>query len=207
MADGLTLRGLSVTLIQRSASVLKTVDPSLSQFVADELKRHGVEVVTGITINQIEPKAERLLVSDSKTFERATDLVIVAVGVNPATQLAQTAGIALGIRGAIQVNRSMETNVPDIYAAGDVYYLGAHSLRIRVTGDRVSGRLIGAQIAGHYQGEVAKRIDIFATALFHGMTIAQISDLDLSYTPPLSRPWDAVQAASQAWEQSISGFS
>jgi NADPH-dependent 2,4-dienoyl-CoA reductase/sulfur reductase-like enzyme len=84
------------------------------------------------------------------------------------------------------------------------YYPGAHSLRIRVTGDRESGRLLGAQIAGHYQGEVAKRIDIFATALFHDMTVNDLNDLDLSYTPPLGSPWDAVQMAAQAWTKQCS---
>ena len=48
------------------------------------------------------------------------------------------------------------------------------------------------------QPEVAKRIDI-AAAIFHGMTVDGISDLDLSYTPPLGSPWDAVQTGAQAW--------
>lgn len=74
-------------------------------------------------------------------------------------------------------------------------------MRIRVTGDRQSGRLLGAQIAGHYQAEVAKRIDIFATALFHNMTVDALSELDLSYTPPLSSPWDPVQMSAQAWSK------
>lgn len=52
---------------------------------------------------------------------------------------------------------------------------------------------------GSWGAEVSKRIDIFATALFHEMTVEQVSDLDLSYTPPLSSPWDPVQMASQAW--------
>jgi len=46
---------------------------------------------------------------------------------------------------------------------------------------------------------VAKRIDIAATAIFHGMTVEQMSDLDLSYTPPLGSPWDAVQMGAHAW--------
>ena len=68
-----------------------------------------------------------------------------------------------------------------------------------MTGDRGSGRLLGAQIVGHWQAEVAKRIDIVATALFHGMTVDGLNDLDLSYTPPMGAPWDAVQEAAQAW--------
>ena len=79
------------------------------------------------------------------------------------------------------------------------YYPGARELRIRVTGDRLSGRLLGAQIIGHWRAQVAKRIDVFATALFHGMQVDGLSDLDLSYTPPLGSPWDPVQIAAQAW--------
>ncbi len=79
------------------------------------------------------------------------------------------------------------------------YYPGATPLRARITGDRGTGRLLGAQLMGTWGAEVSKRIDVFATALFHGMTVDAISDLDLSHTPPLSSPWDPVQMASQAW--------
>ena len=47
--------------------------------------------------------------------------------------------------------------------------------------------------------EVAKRIDIAAAAIFNEMTVDAMSDLDLSYTPPLGSPWDAVQMGAQAW--------
>jgi NADPH-dependent 2,4-dienoyl-CoA reductase/sulfur reductase-like enzyme len=47
--------------------------------------------------------------------------------------------------------------------------------------------------------EISKRVDTYATALFHGMAVDDVSELDLSYTPPLGSPWDAVQVASQAW--------
>ena len=80
-----------------------------------------------------------------------------------------------------------------------VYYPGAKETIIRVTGDRASGRLLGTQIIGHYHTEVSKRIDIFAAAIHHGMSVEEVSDFDLSYTPPLSSPWDPVQIATQAW--------
>ena len=83
------------------------------------------------------------------------------------------------------------------------YYPGASKLRLRVTGDRPTGRLLGAQILGPLGAEVAKRIDVFAVALFHGMRVEEISDLDLSYAPPFSGPWDPVQAAAQAWAGKI----
>lgn len=79
------------------------------------------------------------------------------------------------------------------------YYPDAHELHIRIRGDAVSGRLLGAQILGHYRAEVAKRIDIFSAALFAGLQVEDLSDLDLSYTPPLGAPWDAIQESAQAW--------
>ena len=79
------------------------------------------------------------------------------------------------------------------------YYPGSHRITMRVTGDRGTGRLLGLQLFGHRHAEIAKRIDIAATAIFHGMTVDAVSDLDLSYTPPLGSPWDAVQIATQAW--------
>jgi NADPH-dependent 2,4-dienoyl-CoA reductase/sulfur reductase-like enzyme len=80
-----------------------------------------------------------------------------------------------------------------------VYYPGAHNLHIRITGDRRTGRLLGAQIVGHRMAEVSKRIDLLAAALFNFMNVEALNDMDLSYTPPLSTPWDAVQMAAQAW--------
>ena len=79
------------------------------------------------------------------------------------------------------------------------YYPGSHRITMRVTGDRATGRLLGLQLFGHKHAEIAKRIDIAATAIFHGMTVDAVSDLDLSYTPPLGSPWDAVQMGTQAW--------
>src|SRR3984957_18533375 len=79
------------------------------------------------------------------------------------------------------------------------YYPGSHRITMRVTGDRATGRLLGLQLFGHRHAEIAKRIDIAATAIYHAMAIDGLSDLDLSYTPPLGSPWDAIQMASQAW--------
>ncbi|MGY1672013.1 FAD-dependent oxidoreductase [Geodermatophilus sp. SYSU D00710] len=88
------------------------------------------------------------------------------------------------------------TTVADDHMA---YYPGAQPITIRVTGDADTGRLLGAQLIGRRGTETAKRVDVYATALFHGMTVADVLDLDLSYTPPLGSPWDAVQIAAQAW--------
>ena len=81
------------------------------------------------------------------------------------------------------------------------YYPGAQPIAIRITGDAESGLLLGAQLVGRLGTETAKRVDTYSTALFSGLTVDQVSDLDLSYTPPLGSPWDAVQVATQAWSR------
>jgi NADPH-dependent 2,4-dienoyl-CoA reductase/sulfur reductase-like enzyme len=83
------------------------------------------------------------------------------------------------------------------------YYPGSHRIAMRATGDRETGRLLGLQLVGSKDAEIAKRVDIAATAIFHGMTVDGLSDLDLSYTPPLGSPWDAVQIGAQAWTRTV----
>ena len=281
MADALTQRGLAVTVVEHGSSVMKTVDTSLGDAVRAELERHGVEVVNGVAVESVAEEGGRLVVR-AEGFERGADLALVAVGARPITDLARSAGVETGPKGAIRVNRFMETNMGGVYAAGDcaetwhrllggytylplgstahkqgrvagenavggqrefagslgtqvvkvfdlavartglndaeargagfdpltvettawdhkAYYPGAHELRLRVTGDRASGRLLGAQMVGHKDAEVAKRIDIFATALSCGLAVGDLEDLDLSYAPPFGSPWDAVQVSGQGW--------
>ena len=81
------------------------------------------------------------------------------------------------------------------------YYPGSHKIAMRYTGDRGTGLLLGLQLVGSLGSQIAKRIDIAATAIFNGMTVDGISDLDLSYTPPLGSPWDALQHGAQTWRR------
>jgi NADPH-dependent 2,4-dienoyl-CoA reductase/sulfur reductase-like enzyme len=83
------------------------------------------------------------------------------------------------------------------------YYPGSHRVHLRYTGDRASGRLLGVQLFGHRHAEVAKRVDIAAAAIFAGLSVDAMSDLDLSYTPPLGSPWDVVQGGAQAWVRAV----
>ena len=83
------------------------------------------------------------------------------------------------------------------------YYPGATELSVRLTGDRGTGRLLGGQLLGSYGAEVSKRIDILAAAIHNANAVAELADLDLSYTPPLGSPWDALQQAAHAWQASI----
>ena len=282
MAEALAIRSLEVTVVEQLPEVLPTVDPELGRLIRAELDAHGVVVRTDTRVVSIETAGDALRVLGTPRLQLDADLVLCVVGVRPDTDLAVAAGVKRGVRGALAVTRRMETNLPDVFAAGDcvetwhrvlerptylplgttahkqgrvagenavggdgvfagslgtqvvkvfelavartglrdheasaggfepltvatthndhkAYYPGARPIDLRWTGDRPTGRVLGAQFLGHRQSEVAKRIDIAATALFHGMTVEGISDLDLSYTPPLGSPWDAVQMSAQAW--------
>ena len=69
------------------------------------------------------------------------------------------------------------------------------------TGQRVACSASNSSDTRH--AEIAKRIDIAATAISHGMTVEAISDVDLSDTPPLGSPWDAIQTAAQEWSRGM----
>jgi NADPH-dependent 2,4-dienoyl-CoA reductase/sulfur reductase-like enzyme len=293
MAEALVSRGLAVTQIEQLPEVLPTVDPTLGALVHAELAAHGVDVITGATVNRISralaSQSARLDVeafgSDGQARTINADMVLVSTGVRPDTGLAEAAGAKLGFKNAIAVDRAMWTNVPDVLAAGDcvvtyhlllgetylplgttahkqgrvagenalganrqfagslgtqvvkifeqaaartglrdheaaaagydpvtvqsqaddhkAYYPGSHRITMRVTGDRRTGRLLGMQLFGHKHAEIAKRIDIAATAIFNSMAVEDMSDLDLSYTPPLGSPWEAVQMGAQAWDREV----
>src|SRR5439155_8948025 len=122
MADALTVRGLVVTQIEQLPEVLPTVDPELGALVHAELASHGVQVLTGTTVQAISTAppggSGRLRVkaaaADGTAVTRIADMVLVVVGVRPETALAAEAGAALGARGAIAVDPGMRTGLPDI---------------------------------------------------------------------------------------------
>ncbi|MFG3497238.1 FAD-dependent oxidoreductase [Streptomyces sp. NPDC047928] len=75
------------------------------------------------------------------------------------------------------------------------YYPGAAPMTVKMLAERRTGRLLGVQIVGR-EG-AAKRVDIAAVALTAGMTVEQLTALDLGYAPPFSPVWDPVQIAAR----------
>lgn len=83
------------------------------------------------------------------------------------------------------------------------YMPGAHIITIKLIADPKTGKILGAQAFG--EGEIAKRIDIIATAITLGGTINDLFDIDLAYAPPFSGPIDNVAVAANAVMNKISG--
>ncbi len=153
MADALTHRGLKVTVVSRPRTVLPTVDSEVGEVVLQQLVSRGVTVHTGVEINAIEPHNSGLKFHSKSGPELIADLAIVAAGVKPASELASAARIETGARGAIRVNRRMETDVPGIYAAGDCVetwhcLLGTYTYLPLGTTSHKQGRVAGENAIG-----------------------------------------------------------
>ncbi len=116
LAENLTHRGISVCIIELADQILAPLDPEMAAPVAEELRRHGVRIRTGVGAAAIEPGAVRL--NDGTVLD--ADLVIAAIGVRPDSTLAQRAGLAVGPRGGIVVDDGQRTSDPHIFAVGDV---------------------------------------------------------------------------------------
>ena len=114
-----SLWGADVTLIEAAPTPLPEIlDPELGAVVAKHLESQDVEVMTGCPVEGFEPDDEGVTVHAGGR-EIRVDVAVVAVGVRPQVDLAQTAGISLGPTGAIRVDEHLATSVPHIWAAGD----------------------------------------------------------------------------------------
>jgi NADPH-dependent 2,4-dienoyl-CoA reductase/sulfur reductase-like enzyme len=119
MAESLARRGLKVHVVEFAESVMPSVDLDFGGKIRELLIQNGITVDNNISVGSITKMDNRLIVKEADNYEMAADMVLVAVGSIPNTALGQSIGMSSGIKGAFKVNRKMETNLPDIYAAGD----------------------------------------------------------------------------------------
>ncbi|WP_051309170.1 FAD-dependent oxidoreductase [Desulfogranum japonicum] len=153
IAEALLLRGIQVTMLQRSAYIMHAFDPSMSKRIADGIRRHGVTVMTGAGVKgfEIDKGKARAVIAGGQTIP--ADLFILGMGVTPNTELAQNAGLQLGPADSIQVNEHMQTSAPDIWAAGDccqsIHLINRQPVYIPLgTTANKQGRTAGINIGG-----------------------------------------------------------
>ena len=115
MCESLMRRGIQVTLLEKLPQVTPGLDGDMAIRVEEHLKKSGVAVRTGVSIEQITENS--VILADGT--EIPAGLVLLSTGVRPSVELATAAGVALGKTGAIAVDAHMRTNLPDIYACGD----------------------------------------------------------------------------------------
>ncbi len=118
MAESFAEIGKNVTIIERNDQLAGIFDRDLAELIHDEAKKHNLTLRFG---ESVEGFNGNKFVESVKTDKGSvkTDLVLIAVGVKPNTAFINGTGIVTGIKGAIQVNSNMQTNLDDIFAAGD----------------------------------------------------------------------------------------
>ena len=259
-------------MMKRAPDVPSGFEPEIGERVRQTLSKHNVKLLTGITLKGFEGKKKVKKVITAQG-EYPTDMVLVATGVRPNSELAEQAGIKLGFKKTIAVNSQLQTNIPDIFSAGDCAehwhrilnkpawiplgttankqgriaganavglgqefagivgtavfrtfelevartglgleqavnegydaekviihhpsrghnFPGSKTITVSFIFDKASGKLLGAQMAG--EEGVAKRIDVISACLHKGMTVEEVSQLDLSYAPPFAPVWDPI---------------
>ena len=119
LAENLRAQGMEVTIVQRPRQLMNPFDPDMAALIHGEMRRHGVKLALGHTVEGFEEKDGGVDVLLKEEAPLHADMVILAIGVTPDTDLARRAGIELGLKGSIVVNDRMETSLPDVYAVGD----------------------------------------------------------------------------------------
>jgi NADPH-dependent 2,4-dienoyl-CoA reductase/sulfur reductase-like enzyme len=280
MAEAFLDRGWKhVTVVERMPEVMGTLDPDMGSLVSHAMRDLGIDVRCGTEVTGFEPG-----VVHTADGPIEHDLVVLGLGVVPNSTLAEEAGLELGPKKSIVVDRRQRTPADGVWAAGDCcqsfhlvseqwvhialatiankqgrvaginigggyatfpgvvgtavtklcdrevsrtglnereatqagfeyeavtiestsragYYPGHGEIKVKFVTERRSGRLLGAQMVGRGG---AKRIDVVATAITAGMTVEQMTALDLSYAPPFSPVWDPVLVAARKAAERLS---
>ena len=191
LAENLRQLGMEVTIVQRPKQLMNPFDADMASFIHAEVRKHGVKLALGYTVEGFEEKdgGADVLLKDNAPLH--ADMVVLAIGVTPDTALAKEAGLELGIKGSIVVNDRMETSVSDIYAAGDAvqvkHYVTGEDALISLAGPaNKQGRIIADNICGgdsRYLGSqgssVIKVFDMTAAATGINETNAKKAGLDV----------------------------
>jgi NADPH-dependent 2,4-dienoyl-CoA reductase/sulfur reductase-like enzyme len=292
MAEAFIQRGAAVTLVEGASQVMPTLDPDVAGPLVEAMEKIGIDVRLDTRVEGIESGGEveggaghaGVVVAGGDRFP--ADLVVLGLGVRPNSGLAEAAGLDLGARGAIRVDRRQRTSAEGVWAAGDCcesfhviarapvhialgtvankqgrvaginlageyaafpgvlgtavsrvchtevgrsglsereaqgygfgyvtatveatsragYFPDAKPVTLKALAERGSRRLIGAQVLGA-EG-AAKRIDVLATAMWAGMTVDDVVELDLGYAPPFGPVWDPVHIVARQLVRALDG--
>lgn len=153
LAENLRGLGMDVTIVQRPKQLMSPFDPDMAAFLHAEVRRHGVKLALGYTVEGFAERDGGVDVLLKDTAPLHADMVVLAIGITPESDLAKQAGLELGIRGSIVVNDRMETSAPDIYAVGDAvqvkhYVTGEDTLLSLAGPANKQGRIAADNICG-----------------------------------------------------------
>lgn len=273
VADVLYNMKIRPVLIDKAALILPMMTAEAREKVLDKIAEKNIDFFVSTDVLE---KTGAMVKTSAGDFE--ADMVIVAAGVRPNTELFAASGGVLGVAGAVKVDRYLRTNFDTIFSGGDCAeqyvrqlnangyvplgpaankqgriignniankremrmffgvdqtavfkffdltvgttglhekqlqdlgkqyakvsvdsptrgeFPGGGTMRIVLMFEKGSGTLLGGEIVG--QDVVAKRLDILATAIYKQMTVFELAELDLSYSPPYAPVWDPILVAA-----------
>ncbi len=177
MAEALKEWGIKVTVVELMPQILINMDKDMADIVERQMKENGIEILTSTKVMGFEGNGSvQYVLTDKGKIE--TDFVLMSIGVKPNSELAKDAGIRLGPKGSIDVNRKMETSAEGIYAAGDcadAYHIVTEEkvyIPLGTTANK-QGRIAGNNAAGG-------RYTAFPGVV--GTAIAKVLELEIART-------------------------
>lgn len=196
--ESLVNYSIDVTIVEVADKITPNLDIDMASFLENTLVKKGVKILKSTSINRIIDK--EIILSDGSTL--VSDLVIMATGVRPNVSLAKQMGVKLGITGAIEVNNRMETNISDVYAAGDCIetfntITGKPVYRPLGTTANKTGRIAGDALSGGsltYRGNLSTGIfklfdlSIGSTGLSEKEAITEGYDVEVVHNIKPNKP-------------------
>lgn len=166
VAENLHDKGINVTIVQRPKQLMNTLDYDMATFVHNRVRKEGVGLRLESGVVGFREEGGRIITITKQGEEIPADMVLLAIGVTPDSDLARKAGLDLGIKGSIVVNDRMETSVPDIYAVGDAvqvkHFVSGNDAVIALAGPaNKQGRIAADNICGgdsRYMGSMGSSI-------------------------------------------------
>jgi NADPH-dependent 2,4-dienoyl-CoA reductase/sulfur reductase-like enzyme/rhodanese-related sulfurtransferase/TusA-related sulfurtransferase len=191
MAENLKERGIKVKIVEMLDQVIAPLDKEMAQFVHQELILNGVCLQLGDAVDYFECDNHCNYVVPRSGKKIKTDMIILAIGVKPESQLAKDAGLELSPKGYIVVNDHMKTSDPFIYAVGDAVQVknlitrepsaialaGPANKQGRIAADNIVGR--NSRYNGVLGAAVLKVFDL--TVAFVGLSEKQLKNTDTKY--------------------------
>ncbi|GAA1801090.1 FAD-dependent oxidoreductase [Planosporangium flavigriseum] len=181
MAEALVRHGLRVTLVERGAEPMSSVDPDMGALVREAICGMNIEVRTGVTVTGLKESDGRISAVVTDSGELPADVVLLGLGVRPNSQLARDAGLPVGRTGGVVTDLRMRV-ADGIWAAGDcvetVHRLSGHPVHVPLgTHANKQGRVAGINLGGGY-------------ATFPGVVgtaVTKVCDLEVGRTGLLER--------------------
>lgn len=192
MAEALHERGIAVEMIKPSRRFIPYLPQEMADVVSNELLQHEVGLHFGVEIKAIEKFGAGLSIR-TNVGDFTSDMILVSVGVTPNSEIASQAGISLGPKYSIAVDRGLRTSNPDVFAAGDC----ADAFHV-VTGKRVwiplalRANRAGWAVADNLTGDNVELPGIVGTAVFKVMDM-QVARTGLSLEDASREGFDAVE--------------